>query len=694
MTNGARGKRHLGWIGAAVAAVSVVVVIPNVAPAAPVGAAGTFTAVAPTRILDTRINQGLAGAFAASQVRSITVTGGAGVPASGVDAIALNVTVTEPSAAGYLTVFPAGASLPGTSSLNFAPAQTVPNLVVVKVGTGGKVSLKNGATGTTQVVADVVGWYSDGTTAAGNGFTALNPTRVLDTRSNVGLPGKFAANQVRTLHVPGIPAGTDAVTLNVTVTNPASPGFLTLFPANQAVPMASNLNFVGGQTVANLVIAKVDASGNVGIANTAVASGTQPTAGSVDVVADLVGYFDAAGTGALTSIAPRRVLDTRTGSGTPVGPNATITVDPNAGSGLPTALYDSVVVNVTVTQPTAAGHLTVYPSDANLPLASNLNFTAGGTVANLAMARVGLDGKLQIANTRVPTDPQPSAGWAHIIVDLVGYFTKTRQPCSEPGTPPAQYDHVIWIWMENHQATQVIGSASAPYETLLASQCGTASDYESVGSPSLPNYIGATSGSNQGITDDAPPSSHPLTVDNLFRQVRAKGLSERSYQEAMPSACAQASSGRYAVKHNPAPYYTGGSDGAACQADDVPLGTVSSGALRSDLDAGTLPAFAFVTPDLCNDTHDCPVATGDAWLQQWVPQILAKAGPKTAVFIVWDEPTPMPFIAIAPTVPHGAVVSPRVDHFALLRTTEEMLGITPYLGAASNAPSMRSALHL
>ena len=165
----------------------------------------------------------------------------------------------------------------------------------------------------------------------------------------------------------------------------------------------------------------------------------------------------------------------------------------------------------------------------------------------------------------------------------------------------------------------------------------------------------------------------------------------------MVANCALGSSGRYAVKHNPAAYYVGGSDRSACEADDVPLGGLQDGALVHDLGADTLPTFAFVTPDLCDGTHDCSVQTGDRWLEQWVPMLLTSSsytGGRTAIFVVWDEDSPMPFLAIAPTVPSGTVVSAGIDHYALLRTTEEMLGIPTLLGAAAQAPSLRTSLHL
>jgi hypothetical protein len=253
---------------------------------------------------------------------------------------------------------------------------------------------------------------------------------------------------------------------------------------------------------------------------------------------------------------------------------------------------------------------------------------------------------------------------------------------------------VVWIVMENHTRQQVLDDPAAPYVPALARACATASDYHSVGSPSLPNYLGATSGSTYDIGDDNPPSAHPLTGDNLFRQVRASGRRAVSYEESMPRPCALTGSGRYAVRHNPATYYSRLDDRDACTSDDVPLGSPDSGALADAIDADALPAFTFITPDLCNDTHDCSVATGDAWLARWVPRLLASAPYRRgtmALFVVWDEPSPMPFLAVTATITSGTVVAGTVDHFALLRTTESLLGL-PLLGAAQQATDMRAAL--
>lgn len=290
---------------------------------------------------------------------------------------------------------------------------------------------------------------------------------------------------------------------------------------------------------------------------------------------------------------------------------------------------------------------------------------------------------------------------AILVALLAACSTVGRTPAPAAGPPlqpcladaePATYDHVVWIVMENHHRTDVIGSPDAPFTTELADACGTATSYGAVGSPSLPNYLAMTSGSTHGVTDDAKPSAHPIESDNLFRQVRAAGADAKTYAEAMPSPCATSSSGRYAVKHNPAAYYAAAEDRAACSRDDIPLGSPDDGALAQALADGKLPELSVVIPDLCNDTHDCDVATGDAWLSRWVGAITSSAqfrSGNTVLFLVWDEPTPMPFVVVGRGVKPHTVSDAPADHYSLLRTTEELLGV-PLLGAAASARSLRA----
>lgn len=248
--------------------------------------------------------------------------------------------------------------------------------------------------------------------------------------------------------------------------------------------------------------------------------------------------------------------------------------------------------------------------------------------------------------------------------------------------------------MENKPYGSVIGNSAATYENKLAHACGLATNYRGITHPSLPNYLAATGGSTFGVTDDAGPAAHPIANASIFGQLTTASLSWRSYQESMPVACALSSSGTYAVKHNPAAYYT--SIRPACAARDLPL----AGALGDDVAAGSLPSFAFIVPNLCNDTHDCSVRTGDGWLASWIPRILGgpnyQAG-NTVVVLSWDEGVgagnQIPTVVVAPSVPIGVTSGQRFDHYSLLRTTEDLLGLSP-LGAAANAPSLSAAFHL
>jgi phosphatidylinositol-3-phosphatase len=242
------------------------------------------------------------------------------------------------------------------------------------------------------------------------------------------------------------------------------------------------------------------------------------------------------------------------------------------------------------------------------------------------------------------------------------------------------------VIFENHDSDSVLGSGNAPYINRLAGLCASATAYRGVAHPSLPNYIAMTSGSTHGIEDDEAPSAHPVDGPSLFSQVQ----NWRALQEGMTQPCQRGNTGRYAVKHNPAAYYTGLA--GECAARDTAL------AAPPDLSA----RFTFITPDLCHDMHDCGVRAGDEWLAGWLPGVLAgpqyRAG-KTAVFVTFDEDEGhndqlVPFIAVAPSVGAGSVAGADFDHYAMLRTTQEMLGLSPYLGAAATAASMRSALRV
>ena len=354
----------------------------------------------------------------------------------------VNVTVTDPGAAGYLSVYPAGTSRPSTSNLNFLRHNTVANLAVVRVGAGGGITIFNGSSGTVNVIADITGYYSVGTATAG-GFTAVGPSRVLDTRSGVGgVEAPVAAGATITVQAAGrggVPAaGVAAVVVNVTVTDPGAAGYLSVYPAGTPLPSTSNLNFLRHNTVANLAVVRVGAGGGITIFN--------GSSGTVNVIADITGYYSVgtATAGGFTAVGPSRVLDTRSGVGgveAPVAAGATITVQAAGRGGVPAAGVAAVVVNVTVTDPGAAGYLSVYPAGTSRPSTSNLNFLRHNTVANLAVVRVGAGGGITIFNG--------SSGTVNIIADITGY---TSSPDS---------NRSVFTWARNNYGQLGNGTANS-----------------------------------------------------------------------------------------------------------------------------------------------------------------------------------------------------------------------------------------
>ena len=387
-------------------------------PPAPVGS--TYSAIAPVRVLDTRDGTGAGGVVKAvgpDGVVELKVTGVAGVPTSGVTAVALNVTATNASANSHLKVWPTGSPQPDASNLNFSSGATIPNLVIARVGTDGKVSLRNNG-GTVDVIADVQGWYSD-TGTAGSRYVPVNPQRILDTRDGTGVNSATQVGPSGTIElgvtgVAGVPQDATAVVLNMTVDQATGPeSYITVWPSGTAMPTASNLNFTEGPASTNLVIARVGASGKVAVYN---------HMGSPDVIADVQGWFAAPAStvgSAYFPTNPARILDSRTGTGTPggaigqLGTDGTIDITVVGAGGVPSSGVSAVVLNVTVTDsPGPDSYITLFPAGTARPVASNLNYSAGETVPNLVIVRVN-DGKVSMFN---------HVGSTNVIADVQGWF--------------------------------------------------------------------------------------------------------------------------------------------------------------------------------------------------------------------------------------------------------------------------------
>jgi hypothetical protein len=388
---------------------------PDLRPSATAG--GTFHAVQPTRILDTRNGIGAAvNPVPGDTTLDFQVTGRGGIPASGVGSVVLNVTAVDPTSEGFLTVYPAGNPRPtpaNPSSLNFSAGQNVANAVTSTLGAGGVLTVYN-AFGNTHVLADVVGWY-DLTGTGGGRYNPIPPSRIMDTRRPLG-PSPVALGPGTTANldvtgVGGVPAsGVSAVIVNLTATETTSEGFLTVYPQGGTVPVVSNLNFVAGATRANLVTVGINtANGQISIFN---------AFGNTHVIVDVVGWYDQAGTTGsfFHGVTPTRIADTRTVSA-PLQPGVPGTIAFHGQAEIPTNAT-GVVMNVTATDPTTGSFLTVYPNDIATPDVSNLNWPGPRTtVPNLAAVRLPASGEIAFVSP---------FGEVHLLVDVVGFFSPTQ----------------------------------------------------------------------------------------------------------------------------------------------------------------------------------------------------------------------------------------------------------------------------
>jgi hypothetical protein len=261
--------------------------------------------------------------------------------------------------------------------------------------------------------------------------------------------------------------------------------------------------------------------------------------------------------------------------------------------------------------------------------------------------------------------------------------TPTPLPAASPAPSAtasgAAAAHVFVIVMENRSFAEAIAQ---PYTAQLAATYAVATDYHAVSHPSLPNYLALSSGSTWGITDDG---YHALPPGGLGAQLTQKGVSWRAYMEGMGSNC-RADQDGYAVKHNPFAYYGGG-----CPSNVVPVN-----GLETDLAAGT-PGLVWITPNLCHDGHDCSSAVADDYLKTLVPKILGSSAWREGgtLFVVWDENEGEPgnqvlCLAISPRLAAHQTGS-RHDHYSLLATVEDKLGV-PRLGQAATAAPFNELL--
>lgn len=273
-----------------------------------------------------------------------------------------------------------------------------------------------------------------------------------------------------------------------------------------------------------------------------------------------------------------------------------------------------------------------------------------------------------------------------------GVAQQAAAPTQQRTTPPAnQITKVLVFMVENHSMSQMRAGMPWVYNQALA--YGYTTDYHAIRHPSLPNYLSIAGGSTFGVADDADPSSHPLSGASVFGRALSSGHTAKLYAESMPSSCYQYPAGNYAVKHNPWAYFT--AERSACGRRDVPLS-----ALAGDITNGRLPTVGMVIPNLCNDAHNCSLATANRWLRAKVGAV--KAGPdftsgRLAIVITADEDDHNEGNKVLTVVLqkslHGKVVGAALNHYGLSRSLSQVSHTSP-LRHAATATSVLSAFGL
>jgi hypothetical protein len=258
--------------------------------------------------------------------------------------------------------------------------------------------------------------------------------------------------------------------------------------------------------------------------------------------------------------------------------------------------------------------------------------------------------------------------------------------------------HVVIIVDENKTATSIVGNPEAPFLNALARQYATATQYSGVAHPSLPNYLALTSGTTAGITTDCNPpgGSCLVTGPNIAQSLDRSGRTWKMYAERMPAPCSIRNTNLYAVKHNPFVYFPSvTSNPSYCAAHVVPFSQFAGDVATP----ASLPDYSFISPNLCNDMHDCSVATGDAWLRATVPSILhspAFTQQRSLLVITFDEgdytDNVVACVFAGPAAALHAVSAAAYTHYSLLRTIEAAWHLRPLTAHDADAQPMTALL--
>lgn len=308
------------------------------------------------------------------------------------------------------------------------------------------------------------------------------------------------------------------------------------------------------------------------------------------------------------------------------------------------------------------------------------------------MLAVGLAGGLLLAGCGgTNSSDTPSPDFPSQPSTSTGSSATSAPPSSTPTATSAGATKLLVFVIENHSLSEM--QAQMPWTYRLGKKYGYATDFHAMTHPSLPNYLAIAGGSTFGIQDDDNPSAHPISGPSVFGEALAHGLTARVYADDMPAPCTLTTAGRYAVRHNPWTYFT--SERSECQSFDTNLDR-----FPQDVRTGHLPDAGMVIPDVCDDAHNCPLSTADAFIRQGVG--LAMSGPdfrsgRLAIVVTADEDdhsqgNVILTILVHPSIRREVVTSP-LSHLSLSRLYGEVLGLPPLRDAAT-APSMAKAFGL
>jgi hypothetical protein len=434
-----------GIVAIAIAASSLAFVAARPAHAA-TAAAGRFTQLPPTRIVDTRSGLGAPkGALNGEALLKIQMGGVGGID-PGASAVAVNLTIVSAVRPGFVTLWgepgqTGAGNRPTASNLNIGAAgQTVANMTMVALSSDGSANLYVNSGG--HVLIDVAGFWTPATASTSGRYTAITPERTLDTRTGPKvLPGGFVDAKVTGFA--GIPDDAAAVAVAITATDATGPGFITAWAAGATMPEASNLNLPDkGATIPNLAIVPVGAGGKISIF----------TSGGTHIIADVAGWFTGASApsstdGLFVPIDAVRIADTRNGAGGGFRRLSAELAQELSVSGrgdVPGSGVAAVAINLTITNPLDDGFLTASPSGVAVPDASNVNFGRGQTVAGLAFTRLGANGAISLS----------SYASTNLIGDVSGYFT--GPPAPDQGVHPTLCENLMQVTRDDGATNTVL----------------------------------------------------------------------------------------------------------------------------------------------------------------------------------------------------------------------------------------------